>query len=64
MILQKITLFLWFDNQGEEAACFQALRAPAKRLIWFENSAHNIPFEEPALFNSTVIRVLPSPIKN
>ena len=26
---------------------FEALRAPNKQLVWFENSAHNIPFEEP-----------------
>jgi pimeloyl-ACP methyl ester carboxylesterase len=35
------------------AAYFEVLRAPVKRLIWFENSAHNIPFEESKLFNET-----------
>ena len=33
------------------------LRAPAKQVIWFENSAHNAPFEEPQLFNETVVRL-------
>lgn len=38
---------------------FESLRAP-KRLIWFENSAHNVPFEEPDLFNETVLSTLQS----
>jgi pimeloyl-ACP methyl ester carboxylesterase len=41
------------------AGYFEGLRAP-KRLIWFENSAHNIPFEEPKLFNETVVTTLQS----
>jgi pimeloyl-ACP methyl ester carboxylesterase len=41
------------------AGYFESLRAP-KRLIWFENSAHNVPFEEPQLFNETVVRSLQS----
>lgn len=36
------------------AGYLERLRAPAKRLIWFESSAHNVPFEEPDLFNETV----------
>ena len=39
---------------------FEILRAPVKRLIWFENSAHNVPFEEPELFNQTVVSALQS----
>lgn len=39
---------------------FEALHAPAKRLIWFKHSAHNVPFEEPELFNETVISILQS----
>lgn len=31
---------VWFDGPG----------APAKRLIWFEGSAHNVPFDEPKEF--------------
>lgn len=42
------------------AAYFAELRAPVKRLIWFENSAHNVPFEQPALFDETVVRELRS----
>ena len=38
------------------AAYFETLRAPVKRLIWFENSAHNVPFEEARLFNATLAR--------
>jgi pimeloyl-ACP methyl ester carboxylesterase len=44
----------------QAATYYAALRAPVKRLIWFENSAHNVPFEEPELFNATVVRVLQS----
>ncbi len=42
------------------AAYFEALQAPVKRLVWFEKSAHNVPFEEPGLFNATVVRELQS----
>lgn len=40
------------------AGYFETLRAPNKRLVWFENSAHNVPFEEPGSFNETVVNVL------
>ncbi len=42
------------------AAYFATLHAPVKRLVWFENSAHNIPFEEPELFDATVVEELRS----
>lgn len=42
------------------AAYLEALRAPLKRSIWFEESAHNVPFEEPALFNAKIESVLQS----
>lgn len=42
------------------AAYLEALRAPVRRLVWFEDSAHNVPFEEPARFNAEVVRVLES----
>jgi pimeloyl-ACP methyl ester carboxylesterase len=42
------------------AAYFDDLRAPGKRLVWFEGSAHNPPFEEPDLFNATVAKELRS----
>ena len=38
----------------------EIIEAPCKRLVWFENSAHNPPFEEPAGFNWILIEeVLP-----
>ncbi len=37
------------------AGYLERLRAPSKRLIWFESSAHHAPFEEPELFNATVL---------
>ena len=40
------------------AAWYETLRAPSKRLIWFERSAHNVPFEEPERFNEEVVAVL------
>jgi proline iminopeptidase len=41
-------------------AYLKGLRAPIKRVVWFENSAHNVPFEEPRLFNASVVRELQS----
>lgn len=40
------------------AAYLERLCAPIKRKVWFEQSAHNVPFEEPALFNATLVREL------
>jgi pimeloyl-ACP methyl ester carboxylesterase len=40
------------------AAYLEALRAPSKRLLWFERSAHNVPFEEPERFDAAVLEVL------
>jgi proline iminopeptidase len=51
------------DRQTEAllaARYIAELEAPVKRLIWFENSAHNIPFEEPARFNAAVVQELRS----
>jgi pimeloyl-ACP methyl ester carboxylesterase len=50
-----------YDRQVDSrlaAAYFGQLNAPAKRLMWFEDSAHNAPFEEPARFNAAVPRLL------
>lgn len=33
---------------------FEILEAPEKELVWFENSAHGPPFEEPQKFNELV----------
>jgi proline iminopeptidase len=39
---------------------FDKIEAPLKRLVWFEQSAHNPPFEEPAKFHRILIeQVLP-----
>ena len=35
-------------------AYFDVLKAPSKRLVWFEESAHEPPFEEPAKFNAAM----------
>lgn len=40
------------------AAYFEQLQAPSKALIWFEGAAHNIPFEQPELFNLRVTQAL------
>jgi proline iminopeptidase len=39
---------------------FETIDAPCKRLVWFEQSAHNPLFEEPEQFNTVMIaEVLP-----
>ncbi|MGR9088203.1 MAG: alpha/beta fold hydrolase [Gammaproteobacteria bacterium] len=45
-------------DAGLAAAYFERLNAAVKRLIWFDRSAHNIPFEEPARFNATCVTEL------
>jgi pimeloyl-ACP methyl ester carboxylesterase len=40
------------------ARYFERIQAPAKRLVWFEQSAHNPPFEEPDRFNRSVVETL------
>jgi proline iminopeptidase len=40
------------------AAYFEGLEAPHKALVWFENSGHMVPFEEPELFNRTMIETV------
>ena len=37
---------------------FDRVEAPAKRLVWFERSAHNAPFEEPARFVKAVKEIV------
>jgi pimeloyl-ACP methyl ester carboxylesterase len=39
-------------------AYFDMLIAPSKRLIWFEDSAHEPPFEEPTKFNELMTDLL------
>jgi pimeloyl-ACP methyl ester carboxylesterase len=40
------------------ARYFERIHAPDKRLVWFEESAHNPPFEEPERFNRAVVDAL------
>ena len=40
------------------ARYFERIHAPYKRLVWFEESAHNPPLEEPDLFNQTLVDLL------
>ena len=40
------------------AAYFEALEAPQKALIWFEESGHMVPFEEPDRFNRVMIETV------
>jgi pimeloyl-ACP methyl ester carboxylesterase len=42
------------------ASYFETLRAPMKVLHWFERSAHNVPFDEPRLFNERVVQAIRS----
>jgi pimeloyl-ACP methyl ester carboxylesterase len=47
------------DHQSEASLAwryFQRLSAPRKAFVWFEESAHNPPFEEPGKFNAWMIR--------
>ncbi len=37
---------------------FDALEAPHKALVWFEDSGHMPPFEEPGLFNRVMIETI------
>jgi pimeloyl-ACP methyl ester carboxylesterase len=39
---------------------FREIEAPTKRLVWFEHSTHNPPFERPGKFNRVLIEdILP-----
>ena len=43
------------------AAYFEKLIAPSKQLVWFEESAHMPPFEEPEMFDAKLVElVLPA----
>jgi len=39
-------------------AYFDMLTAPSKRLVWFEESAHEPPVEEPAKFNAAMVELV------
>ena len=40
------------------AAYFDKLVAPSKQLVWFEESAHMPPFEEPEKFNAKLVELV------
>lgn len=40
------------------AAYFDMLAAPSERLLWFEESAHQPPFEEPAKFDEALTEIV------
>lgn len=47
-----------YECPGELAEeYFNALTAPDKSFTWFENSAHNMYYDEADLFNQTLIRI-------
>lgn len=48
----------WQVPAALAARYFERIQAPAKRLVWFEQSAHNPPFEEPERFNRAVVEAL------
>jgi pimeloyl-ACP methyl ester carboxylesterase len=39
-------------------AYFNALTAPSKRLVWFEESGHQLFMDEPARFNASMIELV------
>jgi proline iminopeptidase len=45
----------WHVPSVLAARYFEQIDAPVKHLVWFERSAHNPPFEEPAEFVRTVV---------
>ena len=47
-----------YDHQSDASVArefFDKVQAPRKAFVWFENSAHNVPFEEPKAFTDWVI---------
>jgi proline iminopeptidase len=40
------------------AEYFEVLNAPSKQIVWFEQSAHDVPFDEPNFFNASVVSVV------
>jgi pimeloyl-ACP methyl ester carboxylesterase len=64
----ELKMPVWFlsgrhDHQVDAAvaeAYFNKLKAPRKQLVWFENSGHFVPFEEPEKFNETMAEIATS----
>ena len=47
-----------FETPGELAyEYYELLEAPSKSFTWFENSAHDVFFDEPGKFSETLIRI-------
>lgn len=47
-----------YETPGDLAEdYFEMLEAPAKSFIWFDNSAHNMQYDEPEKFSQEIIRI-------
>jgi proline iminopeptidase len=57
---------MWTDVSALDLVTtyFQVLDAPSKRLVWFEESAHEPPFGEPAKFNRAMVELVRPSAKN
>jgi pimeloyl-ACP methyl ester carboxylesterase len=59
-----VSLFIGANDYTTPAAIadkyFELIEAPSKSRVFFESTAHMIPFEDPARFNAEVIRVFQS----
>ena len=61
--VSKIPVFFFagrhdYETPGELAEdYFELLEAPAKSFIWFENSAHDMQYDEPDKFSQEIIRI-------
>lgn len=59
----KVPIFFVHGRHDRQVSAIQAedyfgkVVAPRKEMIWFENSAHSPPFEEPARFNAEIKRI-------
>jgi pimeloyl-ACP methyl ester carboxylesterase len=61
----ELKMPVWFlngrhDHQVDAIVAetyFNKLKAPKKQLVWFENSGHFVPFEEPEKFNATMTEI-------
>ena len=62
--LLRIPVFVFLGRHDHvidaqtSAAYFESLNAPSKSLVWFENSAHEPPFEEPSKFNAAMVSLV------
>jgi proline iminopeptidase len=52
-----------YDHQSDASlvhSYYEQVTAPRKEFVWFENSAHSPPFEEPEIFNAWIVaNILP-----